>query len=401
VTFDIREEAVGLGQPDSIAKYGIGESVGRSGEVLEDDYGISVDVDRFTDIVSGVDPSKFAGGSGRIGDEVKRRGLGYDMDSSSGRKSKSASTSSNANASRIVSDIDEREDDIDGLDEQAQEAMDLSEGFGIIRGRNGRLPTKVSTVPRKLEVLAEISYIPGLEGRVDARAARQSIRALQPREVVILGGTRDDSADAMNNKSIDSILVNDEVRLLAEAAQSFVKGSKVVWTPSDGETIHLDVGHSAYNVRLIDKPYLPADVMEIDYGASSVPDSIEPIEIKLGICNVSLVDCVATGQKVALDGSIVLAPRMPQLSDNKNDGSAIYLSDGEILLTDLSTELVALGMKAEYSTHTGYSQLLVNGKITLRKVQNQDGIGRMQIEGPLCEDFYKVRSILCGQYVTL
>lgn len=75
--FEVREEAVGIGQSDSIAKYGIGESIGRSGEILEDDYGIAVKAERFTDIVSGVDPSKFAGGSGRIGEEVMRRGFGF------------------------------------------------------------------------------------------------------------------------------------------------------------------------------------------------------------------------------------------------------------------------------------------------------------------------------------
>jgi hypothetical protein len=86
VTFEIREEAVGLGQSDSTAKYGIGETVGRSGEVLEDDYGIAVLPERFTDIVSGVDPSKFAGGSGRLGEEVTRRGFGYGMETRSKKK---------------------------------------------------------------------------------------------------------------------------------------------------------------------------------------------------------------------------------------------------------------------------------------------------------------------------
>ena len=42
----VREEAVGIGQPDSVAKYGIGESVGRAGDVVEDDYGISVKAER-------------------------------------------------------------------------------------------------------------------------------------------------------------------------------------------------------------------------------------------------------------------------------------------------------------------------------------------------------------------
>jgi ribosomal protein S19E (S16A) len=50
--------------------------VGNS-EVLEDDYGIAVIPEHFIDIVTGVDPSKFAGGSGRIGEEVLRRGFGF------------------------------------------------------------------------------------------------------------------------------------------------------------------------------------------------------------------------------------------------------------------------------------------------------------------------------------
>ena len=80
MTFEVREEAVGIGQPDSIAKYGIGESIGRAGEVLEDDYGIAVKAESFVDIVPGVDSSKYAGGSGRIGDEALRRGLGFGSD---------------------------------------------------------------------------------------------------------------------------------------------------------------------------------------------------------------------------------------------------------------------------------------------------------------------------------
>ena len=100
VTFEVREEAVGVGQIDSTAKFGIGESVGHQGEVLEDDYGISVIADHFIDIVTGVDPSKFAGGSGRIGEEVLRRGLGFgvvgDAVNAGGGKSKKKKRGGNA-----------------------------------------------------------------------------------------------------------------------------------------------------------------------------------------------------------------------------------------------------------------------------------------------------------------
>ena len=71
----------------------------------------------------------------------------------------------------------------EGITEKMLEVVDLSTGKGIIKGRNGRPPIKVSVISRRLEVLAEIIYTP-LEGRVDARAARQSVRALQPRHYI-------------------------------------------------------------------------------------------------------------------------------------------------------------------------------------------------------------------------
>ena len=51
-----------------------------------------------------------------------------------------------------------------------------------------------------------------------------------------------------------------------------------------------------------------------------------------------------------------------------------------------------------YSALSGYSQLIVNGKIYVRK---DNVTGKLDIEGPLCEDFYNVRSVVTGQFVTL
>jgi cleavage and polyadenylation specificity factor subunit 2 len=245
-------------------------------------------------------------------------------------------------------------------------------------------------VPRRLQVFAEIAYIP-LEGRVDSRAARQSVRALQPRQVVVLGGPKaNDQTEQEDGDEEQKIKVVDEVQLLASAAEAFTASNTVVQTPSDFETVELDVGHAAYSVRLIDAPYGSRDEKQ---EGEVPPEPIEPYEAKLGACTVSLLDYVATGQRVALDGSIVLAPRA---SSSKHP--SIYLSDGEVLLTDLRSELIAQGMKAEYSAHTGYSQLVVNSKIVVRKDQDS---GKVDVEGPLCEDFFTVRSVVCGQYVTL
>jgi len=226
------------------------------------------------------------------------------------------------------------------VDEYDLEARDLSEGKGIIRGRFGRPPMKVSTLYRKLEVLAEVIFI-SLEGRADAKAARQSVRALQPRQVVIIGGGKQPvNIDAGKNKWNKEY--PGEATLLADSVRAFLRGdhSAAVMSPSAGEVVELSVGHSAYSVRLIDKPYVFKDEPESNFA------SIEPYEVKVGDCTVSMLNYIATGQRVATDGSVVLAPRIEPEKVRRH--SVIMISNGDILLTDLRSEIIAQGMKAEY-----------------------------------------------------
>mmetsp|Transcript_8134 Transcript_8134/g.13394 ORF Transcript_8134/g.13394 Transcript_8134/m.13394 type:complete len:990 (-) Transcript_8134:52-3021(-) len=370
MTFDVREEAVGLGQPDAVAKYGIGESMSRQGDVVEDDYGISVKAESFVDIVTGVDPSKFSGGTGRIGEEVTRRGLGFGVDG------KQVVTPGGGDADNLLNDAED-----EGMNEKMLEIVDLSSGKGIIRGRNGRQPIKVSVIPRRLEVLAEVVYVP-LEGRVDARAARQQVRALQPRHLVVIGGSKS-----------NSLLLGDALR--SSGPSSANGNSNTVHVPVDGDTIQLTVGHAAYPVRLLDTPYLTKSEKEAMEVEEKEIEPVEPFEAKIGECTVSLVDFVATGKKWAVDGSLVLAPRRQESSLKQ---PSLMLSAREVLLTDLRSEVIALGMKAEYSALSGYSQLVVNGKIFVRK---DTASGKLGVEGPLCEDFFRVRSLVSSQFVTL
>jgi cleavage and polyadenylation specificity factor subunit 2 len=282
----------------------------------------------------------------------------------------------------------------DVVDEFDIEAQDLSEGKGIIRSRFGRAPMKVSTVYRKLEILAEVIFIP-VEGRADAKAARQSVRALQPRQVVIIGGGKHVVSLESGKAKLDKGHPG-EASLLADAIRAFLRGvDSSVAVPSAGEMIELSVGHAAYPVRLIDKPYISKNELEKMSSMHDELPSIEPYEVKVGDCTVSLLNYVVTGQKVATDGSIVLAPR------NATDSACrpvVMISNGDILLTDLRSEIIAQGMKAEYSVHEGYFQLTINGKIVVRKSKKT---GKMNVEGPLCEDYFAVRSIVCSQYVTL
>lgn len=420
LTFELREDAVGVGQRDVTARFGIGEAIDNS-EVLEDDYGIAVLPDQFRDIVTGVDPSKF----GAQKDEINKRGLGFAASGSKadGMKSKKKRSMKETLGLGGKDDDGNGDEDEDDMDERGMEAIDLSEGHGIIRGRNGRPPTKVTTVNRRIEVVAEIDYIP-FEGRVDSRSARQSVRALQPRHVVVLGGSNDAmdiDADNMDStsESPESVLLVDEVQALADAAKGFVVSQQdPVLTPKDLQTVELRVGHHAYPARLVATPFR---TKEERMAEETVPDPIELVETKIGGCTVTMLDFVMTGQKVALDGSIVIAPKntstlstsakQVSIFEQERQRPPVYVSDGEVLLTDLRTELIAQhGMKAEYSAHPDYSQLLVNGRIVVKKWNDTaaDGdedknkkAGEIDVEGPLCEDFFTVRRVVCNQYVTL
>jgi len=411
MTFEVREEAVGISQSDSVAKYGIGESIGQAGEVLEDDYGISVKAERFTDIVSGVDPSKYNAGNGRIGEDVLKRGLGFGSDGrpligmvgAAAGMTKDGDPIMGSDMGAVGGAAGGNDAEVE-MQELAIEAADLSEGRGIIRGKNGRPPIKVSTVSTRIEVFAEVVYIP-IEGRVDSRAARQSVRALQPRHVVILGAGRPPqwlNFVSSDETTIDSYTASINGNVVGEAhsstdvVRSIAFGEGSIFAPEDMEITQLSVGHAAYSVRLIDTPYISKEEKSaMDEEGEEEAQMQEPFEAKMGDCTVSILNCVATGQKVAADGSIVLAPRLALKHARRPN---IMLSDGEVLLTDLRSEIIAQGIKAEYSAHTGYSQLILNGKIIVRKDQAS---GKILVEGPLCQDFFTVRSIVCGQYATL
>jgi len=431
LTFELREDAVGVGQRDVTTRFGIGESVENS-EVLEDDYGIAIVHDQFRDIVTGVDPSKF----GAQKDEINKRGLSFSSsaDGSGGGKNSAMKSDKKHSRDKILGlggndDSGVVNDDEDDIDERGVEAIDLSDGHGIIRGRNGRPPIKVTIVNRRIEVMTEIDYIP-LEGRVESRAARQSVQALRPRHVVVLGGTKSDGGNYDDNdeknvevmvdkesrvlSSFKDVLLGDEVRALADAAKSFVVDKQdPVFMPSDFHTVELRVGHHAYPARIIATPFR---TKEERLAEEEVPHPIELIETKIGNCTVSMLDFVMTGQKVAVDGSIVIAPKntqlktalsstQPSILEQELQRPPVYVSDGEVLLTELKTELNAQhGMKAEYSARSGYSQLVVNGRIIIKKwvlASDETAPGEIDVEGPLCEDFFTVRSVVCNQYVTL
>jgi len=176
-----------------------------------------------------------------------------------------------------------------------------------------------------MDVLAEVSYVP-LEGRADARAARNTVRALRPRNLVVVGGTGSGAAGLFD--------------ALARGGEGGGGGggenSEQGHAPCDGETAEVSVGHAAYGARLVDASYLTREEKEAAAAAGEeqgAAAAVEPAESKVGECTVSLVDYVATGKKWAVDGSVVLAPRR-RSGGNGEERPSLMLSTREVLLSE-------------------------------------------------------------------
>jgi cleavage and polyadenylation specificity factor subunit 2 len=74
---------------------------------------------------------------------------------------------------------------------------------------------------------------------------------------------------------------------------------------------------------------------------------------------------------------------------------AVMLSVGDIKLSQMKKILNKQGLAAEF--HLG--QLKCSGQITLRKQASDSN--HIVIDGPLCDEYYKVRELLYSQFVIL
>jgi hypothetical protein len=233
--------------------------------------------------------------------------------------------------------------------------------------------------------------------------------------MVILGGGR---TTEQSNDGVGDLALNTEQLLLKDAVKDTTTGRNSVFIPADAETVTLMIGSAAFNARLIDTPYLSAAAKkEFELAKSEAlasgqreppaPKAAEVVECEMGGYLVSVVDCIATGQKVKDGGALVFAPR-PMIAEKLDTAASssssilnkktLLISVGDVLLTDLRSQFVAVNMKAEYSTKPTHQQLVVNGKIVIRRDANS---GHISIEGPLCEDFFKCRSVIYSMYVMM
>ena len=71
----------------------------------------------------------------------------------------------------------------------------------------------------------------------------------------------------------------------------------------------------------------------------------------------------------------------------------LWLSEGELHLTALKKALTEAGFKTDFRGGVKGGLLICNDRITITKPK-----ARLVVDGPLCEDFYRVREAVANQF---
>lgn len=247
-----------------------------------------------------------------------------------------------------------------------QDEMDNNMMLGAGDGMDGKLdessaarllldsaPSKVISNEMTVQVKCSLAYM-DFEGRSDGRSVKSVIAHVAPLKLVLVHG----SAEATEHLKMHC-----------------AKNSDLhVYAPQIEETIDVTSDLCAYKVQLSEK--LMSNV----------------ISKKLGEHEIAWVDA----QVGKVDEKLTLLPPSSTPAAHKS------VLVGDLKLADFKQFLANKGLQVEFAG----GALRCGEYITVRKIgdSNQKGsTGSQQIviEGPLCEDYYKIRELLYSQFFLL
>lgn len=224
-------------------------------------------------------------------------------------------------------------------------------------------PTKCVVEPVMLDINANVRFI-DFEGRSDGEAIKKIISTIRAREVILVRG----SAAASNH--------------LAEYCRtSMSMPPDAIHTPAQGDTVDVTKEGHIYQARI-------KDSLVSSLNFFKVRDS-ELAWIEADV-RVEEAEAAQAAQR-AVRGDLVPTLDVPRGAPELLEHDTVFV--GEPKLSDLKLVLQQRGMTAEFSGGI----LIVNGQVALVKTEG----GKLLLEGCMCEDYYKVRELLYGQYAIL
>ncbi|KAL5009373.1 hypothetical protein ScPMuIL_014954 [Solemya velum] len=241
------------------------------------------------------------------------------------------------------------------------------------------VPTKCVSTTVTLDINANLQYI-DFEGRSDGESIRKIIAQIKPRYLIIVRGTKE-STQALSD--------------YCKNTQGFIQGQ--IFTPAIGEVVDATRERHIYQVRL--KDYLVSalnfskakdiELAWIDGGfdlSASKTDTSAMYEPEDGEITDKDGKKVKTDKDNSTDDSIATLEALPekQVVGHK----AVFINEPK--LSDFKLVLLQEGFQAEFIGGV----LICNNQVAVRRNE----AGRIQLEGTVCEDYFRIRTLLYQQY---
>ena len=238
------------------------------------------------------------------------------------------------------------------------------------------VPTKCVSERRTFIVNASIQFI-DFEGRSDGESIKKIIERIKPRRLIVVRG--DESAtELMRTYSVSSLGLD----------------SSKLFTPKRNEVVDATTERNIYQVKLKDslvsslkfaKARDGAELCWIEAAIQLKEDEMQMDTAEQDTSRIITLNKIAGARD---DPVPVLRPLEP---DELSNHVTIFVN--ELKLSDFKQVLVKHGIQAEF--HGGV--LYINDKVCVRRNE----AGRINLEGTICEDYFKVRKLLYDQYAII
>ena len=252
-----------------------------------------------------------------------------------------------------------------------------------------KIPTKCVTTVLTLRVVAKITFI-DFEGRSDGESIRKLISSIKPRRLILVKGSPE------------------ATRSLASYCDSIKESIFLdkVFTPRIGDVVDATTESHIYQVKLKDSLVSSLKFQTSKDGAELawIDAEIEmPEEQSLLGRESGQESKQKTASSQATEGQESkdneassdreLLPTLTSLPPNKIPPH-VTIFVNELKLSDFKQILIQEKIHAEFLGGVLYCN---NQKVALKRSE----AGRIQIEGTLCQDYFKIRDLLYKQYAIL
>lgn len=249
-----------------------------------------------------------------------------------------------------------------------EEKMEV-EGTATTEKEETEIPTKCICMIETLDILANVLYI-DFEGRSDGESIRKILTQVKPRQLILVRG---------NKTTIDR---------LADYCRSNVVQGKVL-VPRQNEILDATTDSHIYQVKLKDSIVSALNFYKAREAEISWVDAM--LDITIPKTDTSIKHDDNDGDTDAKDETeeVDVIPTLISLPATEiPHHAAVFINKPR--LSEFKQIVVSKGIQAEMSGGV----LICNNVVAVRRNE----AGRLQLEGCLCEDYYKVRELLYEQF---